>query len=373
MKNSLIAFLKKDVVLCAALLLAVISAFFVHPSIAYLSYIDFRVLGILLSLMLVMECYKANGVFARIGRSLISRCKSTRSLCAVLVFLCFFSSMLLTNDVALITFVPFALLTLKLAGLEKQTMYVVILQTIAANLGSMLTPMGNPQNLYLYGLSGMGMGEFILLMLPYSVVSGVLLLLCLFRVNAHGTVSGVTAETSDAMNKKQVMICSILFLVCILCVMRVIDWRITLLITVVAVAIMNAKLLLKADWALLLTFIGFFVFIGNMGAIPQVRDALAKIIGGNEFFAAVLSSQVISNVPAALLLSGFTTDTTALILGTNIGGLGTLIASMASLISYKQIANAYPREKGKYLLQFTLMNVVFLALLIVFKLIFTIK
>lgn len=185
MKEKIIVFVKKETVLVVAAILAVISAFFVHPDQAYIDYIDFRVLGILLSLMIIMAGVQNNGIFDEIGRRLLAHTKNTAQLAFVLVFLCFFSSMVITNDVALLTFVPFALLTLQKCGQERLMVPVIVLQTIAANLGSMLTPIGNPQNLYLYNLSEMNAGEFLVLMLPYTVVSGVLLALTIFVLSAR--------------------------------------------------------------------------------------------------------------------------------------------------------------------------------------------
>lgn len=363
MLQKLIRVCKSETVLVIAFLLAVVSSFVNPPSEKYLQYIDFRVLGLLLSLMLVMAGLQKNKVFFKLGEKLITRCNSIRALAAVLVFLCFFSSMILTNDVALITFVPFALLTLRMADMEQFLIPIVTAQTIAANLGSMLTPMGNPQNLYLYGLSGLSMGGFIWLMLPYAFVSAVLLLVCVFLLKNDKLELPEFEEETKIEKIPQVMMYLLLFVVCILCVLHVFEWQLVLLTVGLAVFIMDKKVLKMADYGLLLTFICFFVFIGNMGEIPAVKEMLATLINGRECAVAVVSSQVISNVPAAILLSGFTTDYTSLIIGTNLGGLGTLIASMASLISYKQLSNAYPEQKSGYFRYFTFMNVVFLLVL----------
>ena len=185
MKEKIIVFVKKETVLVVAAILAVMSAFFVHPDQAYIDYIDFRVLGILLSLMIIMAGVQNNGIFDEIGQRLLAHTKNTAQLAFVLVFLCFFSSMVITNDVALLTFVPFALLTLQKCRQERLMVPVIVLQTIAANLGSMLAPIGNPQSLYLYNLSEMNVGEFLVFMLPYTVVSGVLLALTIFVLSAR--------------------------------------------------------------------------------------------------------------------------------------------------------------------------------------------
>ena len=364
-KKKITHILKTETVLVVATILAIISMFFNPPGKEYIDFIDFRVLGILLSLMLVMAGFQINGVFRKLGEMLVRKCSNTWMLSFVLVFMCFFSSMLLTNDVALITFVPFALLTLKMTHMEDMMIKVVVAQTIAANLGSMLTPMGNPQNLYLYGLSGMGIGEFIMLMLPYTIVSAILLcILLLLNKKQPLNLADMEEEEVNA-NPWHIAMYVLLFAVCILTVLRIVEWYIVAVIVVLAMLVIDRRVFAKTDYSLLLTFISFFIFIGNMGQIEAVRELLAKLIDGRELLVAVLSSQVVSNVPAALLLSGFTDNYNALIIGTNLGGLGTLIASMASLISYKQFVNAYPEEKGRYFRYFTVMNVVFLTILLV--------
>ena len=364
MKTKIIHILKSETVLVIATILAVISMFFNPPCEEYIKFIDFRVLGILLSLMLVMAGFQINGVFRRLGEMLVKRCSNTWMLSFVLVFMCFFSSMLLTNDVALITFVPFALLTLKMTHMENMIIPVVVAQTVAANLGSMLTPMGNPQNLYLYGLSGMNIGEFIILMLPYTIASAVLLCgFILFTKKKALSLDGMEVE-NDNSNKWHISLYLVMFILCILVVLHVVEWYIITAIIVLAMIVIDRRVFAKADYSLLLTFISFFIFIGNMGEIDVVKELLSKLIEGRELIVSVVSSQIVSNVPAAILLSGFTENYNALIIGTNLGGLGTLIASMASLISYKQFANAYPEQKGRYFRYFTVMNILFLVLLL---------
>lgn len=361
----IIHLLKTETVLIVATILAIISAFFNPPSKEYIDFIDWRVLGILLSLMLVMAGFQINGVFKHLGEMLVRKCSNTWMLSFVLIFMCFFSSMLLTNDVALITFVPFALLTLRMTHMEHMMIQVVVGQTIAANLGSMLTPMGNPQNLYLYGLSGMNIGEFVILMLPYTIASAILLcILILFTKKKPLNLENMEEEEGGA-NPWHIAMYVVLFIACILTVLHVVEWYIVTAIVVIIMAIIDRRVFKNTDYSLLLTFISFFIFIGNMGEIDAVREMLSKLIEGRELLVAVASSQVVSNVPAAILLSGFTDNYNALIIGTNLGGLGTLIASMASLISYKQFANAYPQEKGKYFRYFTIMNIAFLAVLVI--------
>ena len=377
MKEKMIHFIKQETVLVVAVLLAALSALFVIPSKEYLSYIDWRVLGILLSLMIIMSGLKKTGLFDTIGSRLLEKTKNTRQLALMLVFLCFFLSMLITNDVALFTFVPFAMIILKKCRQEKLLIPVLVLQTIAANLGSMLTPIGNPQNLYLYNLSGMGMGEFISTMLPYTIVSGALLFAAVFICCKKEPITEVlpepergqderqpVSETEKIRNAVKNVVYLTLFVLSLFVVVRVISFEIVLLLVLLIAFYMDRKVLKQVDYYLLLTFIAFFIFTGNMGNITIIRDTLQQLVTGRELGIGIIASQAISNVPAALLLSGFTTNYRSLLIGVNIGGLGTLIASMASLISYKLFAKEYNDRKGSYFSWFTVANVIFLIILV---------
>ena len=370
--NKAIAFAKKETVLIAAMLLAVISAFFVTPDKAYASYIDFRTLGLLFSLMTVTEGCKGLGIFERSAKFLINKVHTAFQLSIVLVGLCFFSSMFITNDVSLLTFVPLTLTALSALGEagKKLLIPIVVMQTIAANLGSMLTPIGNPQNLYLFGVSDMKLGDFLVLMLPFTIVAGAMLFLWTFAVcKKSGKLSvktDITAENVDTYSTKDKTKLSgyvLLFVLCLLTVARFVPWQITTFCALAFSAIADRNVLKTVDYSLLLTFCGFFIFIGNMGRVEIFRSVLSSIINGHELFIAVAASQIISNVPCAILLSGFTNKLNALIIGTNIGGLGTLIASMASLISYKQICRSHPNIKGRYFAYFTAANIAFLAVM----------
>ena len=357
-----------------AAVLAVISAFFVPPDGEYLGYIDFRTLAILFSLMTVMAGLRRQGIFDRMGRALLALTGGALQLVLVLVGLCFFCSMLITNDVALLTFVPFTFVVLDSLSpetREKLALPVVCMQTIAANLGSMLTPIGNPQNLYLYGRSGMGMGAFVALMLPYTLASLALLAgwavwLCRggspVRKGAGGPF--LAPQPGVRADKRIVWMDAALFVVCLLAVVRVLPYGAAFAAVLAATFLADRSTLGRVDYSLLLTFVAFFIFIGNLGRVPAFSDWLRQIIAGREVLVSVLASQVTSNVPAALLLSGFTQNVEGLIIGTNLGGLGTLIASMASLISYRQIAREEPEGKGKYFALFTVSNLVFLAALL---------
>lgn len=372
MSRKIIHFVKQETVLCAALALAVLSMFFVRPDREYISYIDFRTLAILFCLMGVMSGLQKTGVFQWVAQALLGKVKTARQLAWILVLLCFFSSMAVTNDVALITFVPFTFIVLDLAGAEarKQLLVpVVTLQTVAANLGSMLTPIGNPQNLYLYGKAGLSLSSFVLLMLPYTLVS-ILLVMLWSAVQTRKYNAPIAVSFSEhvrlADKKIQLAVYLLLFAADLLTVARVIPYGLALLITVVGILLADRSIFARLDYSLLLTFIGFFVFIGNMGRLPVFHDFLQRIVSGSELLAGAAASQVISNVPAALLLSGFTDNLAPLIIGVNIGGLGTLIASMASLISYKLVVREEGAVKGAYFRCFTWTNLAFLAVLLLF-------
>lgn len=377
--KKILTFFKKETVLCVALMLAAFSMFVVPPDGEYSGYIDFRTLAILFCLMCVMAGLQKIGVFNQIAQKLLGRVRSGSSLVLTLVLLCFFSSMLITNDVALITFVPFAFVVFRMLGTElknKLLLPVVVLQTIGANLGSMLTPIGNPQNLYLYEKAGLSIGEFLMLMLPYAFLSFVLLVVCCIlqgRVcKQFPKLEEISSQKSSVMEKKtafQLVLYLVLFLLCLLTVGHILPWQTIFFVVLILIFVFDRHILAKVDYSLLFTFAGFFIFIGNVGRVPAFRTFLQSIITGREIYTAIIASQVISNVPAALLLSGFTEDMSGLIVGTNLGGLGTLIASMASLISYKNVAKEAGERKVKYIALFTVANIVFLAALILMNLV----
>ena len=356
------SFVRRETVLSVALLLALVSAFFVPPSAEYIGYIDWDTLALLFSLMAVMKGYQKAGLFVVLANCLLRRAHTSRALMAVLVFLPFVTSMVVTNDVALITFVPFGLLVLRMAGQERQVVPLVVLQTLAANLGSMLTPMGNPQNLYLYAKSGMGFWALCALMLPYVAVSAVCIAaaVMLRRASPVATIA-VPVKLSGA---KSLGVYTIGLALCMLGLFDIVPPLMVALVTAVYMFAADRSLLGAIDYSLLGIFAAFFIFIGNISGIDVFRDFLSGVLTGHVELAAVLASQVTSNVPAALLLSGFTTEWNGLIIGCNLGGLGTLIASMASLISYKAVTREYPQQRGRYFLSFTASNVALLALLL---------
>lgn len=366
--RKIVNFAKKETVLFAAVLLAFGSMVCVPPDMQYLSYIDYRVLALLFCLMTVMEGFKSTGFFAAVAGKLLEKVKTFRQLYLVLVFLCFFTSMWITNDVALLTFVPFTVLVLRMTGLEQEMIPVIVLQTIAANLGSMTTPVGNPQNLYLYSISGMGIGAFLQIMGPLTLISaGLIFLICLIHKDFPIRQGMLGKEIVGVRKAGENQVLAVLFFISLLSVFRILSWQLLLLIVLVSCigikAFCKEKYLpLKADFGLLLTFVAFFIFIGNMGRICAVREVLSQVLNGRELLISFLCSQMISNVPAAILLSGFTQEYRGLLQGVNIGGLGTLIASLASLISYKFFAAESEQTpaagtRGRYMLTFTIWNV----------------
>lgn len=364
--NKVKEFFKSETVLCIATVLAVLSMFIVPIDAAYVEYIDIKTLALLFSLMVVMAGLQKLGVFTALASGLLPNAKHTGQLRIILVFLCFFTSMLITNDVALITFVPFTVIVYTMAKKREDILYVVVLQTIAANLGSMLTPLGNPQNLYLYSISGMSIGEFLLTMLPLTVASGVLLVICCLVVKKNELHTNLQKEMICTTQKEKLLCCfyAVLFCLSLLTVLRIVPYQITFAVALAGGFLTDRSVLKKVDYSLLITFVSFFIFIGNMGRIEAVREFLSNILVGREVIIGFISSQAISNVPAAVLLSGFTTNWTELLKGVNIGGLGTLIASMASLISYKLYVKEMPEKKGEYMRIFSLLNIVFAVVLL---------
>ena len=354
-------FIRREPVLILATLAALLSCLFVPPDRAYWGYLDLRTLALLYCLMVVVAGLRQAGLFSHLAHLLCRRAGSLRAMGILLVLLCFFSSMLITNDVALLTFVPFAVVVLGLAGQKKALIRVVVLQTVAANLGSMLTPVGNPQNLYLYSHYDLGMGDFLAITGPIWLLS-LLLILGACLLLPREPVQVFLGE-APGLVKRELWLHLALFALCLLTVLRLLPWPWMLGGVMLALLILDRKTLLRADFMLLLTFVAFFVFAGNLARIDAVVRVLNRLLEGREYWTGLLASQVISNVPAALMLSGFTDKAAALLLGVNVGGLGTPIASLASLISLKLYSGSPEAHTGRYLLVFSLLNLLLLAVL----------
>lgn len=363
--KSVVGFIKKEAVLCVSGVLAAVSCFIVPPSAKYADYVDLRVLILLFCLMAVVAGIRQTGAFDVICEALLKKLRSIKTIGLVLVLLSFFMSMLLTNDVALVTLVPFTLLMFENISGEKKAraeIVLLVLETAAANLGSMLTPMGNPQNLYLYSKFDLTFSEFFTIIFPYSALSLAMLIGSVFLFLPKLKTKKPDGSAKLVGRVKPIAF-ALLFAANMLTILRILDDKILLVIVAAAVLIIDRRLFLKVDYLLLLTFVFFFVFVGNLGSIPALSESLRSVLSGSEVWISVALSQIISNVPAAILLSGLSDNASSLIIGTNLGGLGTLIASMASLITYKFYAGAKGSSPKKYILVFTLFNVCYLAAL----------
>lgn len=356
-KSSFIEFLKKECVLVIAVTLAILSSFI---SIPKLSYIDFKVLILLFNLMVVVAAFKELKVLDSIAIGLLKKCNTYTSISLALVFITFISSMIVTNDVALITFVPLSIVIARKANIN--VLKIVIFQTLAANLGSSFTPMGNPQNLFIYSFYNLSPIDFFKITLPIVILAVLFLVLLVFKDKKMNL--SLDLEDVKIDNKRDVYLFGGLFLIILLSVFHVIDYKVTFLITIVMVLILNKKLFSQVDYSLLITFIGFFIFVGNISTMDVVKNFMEGILNSpkSTFLASVLSSQVISNVPATMLLSGFTDHFKELLLGVNIGGMGTLIASLASVISYKIYTSEFGNDN--YMKSFTFYNILGLIIFV---------
>ena len=356
-------FAKREAVLCIAFFCAVVSMLFVPPDRTYLGYLDIRVLALLFCLMLVVAGLEETGLFQVLAQRLLVGRKRFRILSLALVLLPFFSSMLITNDVALLTFVPFAILMLELIGRQERLAYLVVLQTVAANLGSMATPVGNPQNLYLYGAYGLSAGDFFPVVLPLAGIS----LACLTATALPVLPRDLQIPPVHPQPLRQpgkLALYGALFLLCLLTVFRILPYGLLTVLVLGTLAAVEPALLRKLDVSLLCTFICFFVVSGNLGRLPAVHGFLQSLLERSTLLTGVLTSQIISNVPAAVLLSGFTDNWRELLLGVDIGGLGTPVASLASLITLKLYLRSPGARPARYLAVFTAWNAALLAVLL---------
>ena len=375
--RKIISIIRNNPILCISGLLALISCFFVLPDLQYLSYINVRVLAILFGLMLIVAALGHIGTFDVLTNKLLSKVKTYRGISLLMSLLSFFLSMFLTNDVSLVTLVPFAIMVLTPFGENRKLMFTLIIMTVAANLGSMLTPIGNPQNLYLYDNYKIALPEFLLLMIPYSALSlAMIVALTFILVKGSDKLPPLKNTEVKKLSFVKLLIYFALFVLNILTVVGYVHFLISLGVTVAAMLIMDRNSFKKADYNLLATFVFFFILIGNIGRIDAITGALSGLVSSYPVPAAILSSQIISNVPAAMLLSAFTDDGKSLIIGTNLGGLGTLIASMASLITYrfhakfsKELKEKTGGKQDNYIMNFTIINIVMLVILFGFYLI----
>lgn len=363
-----VRFVHKELVFCLAALAAAVSTFFSQPSLGrYLGYIDWRVLELLFSLMAAAAGLQRVGFFQKLAIYLRSRCHSEDWLARLLVWLSFFSAMFITNDVALIAFVPFTLQVM--GGATKQRLiFVVVMETVAANLGSMVTPLGNPQNIFLSSFYNLSLSQFLTLTIPWGVLSLALIEVAIFiEARFFPSVSKLAYESpapSPQLDRALLLRYFLYLALCLLTVAKIISAPLCASIILLWLIAADRELLKCLDYVLLLTFVCFFVFVGNVSQIEPIRQGAEYLLTGRELLMGALISQVISNVPAAVMLAPFTQQSAALLLGVNLGGLGTLVASLASLISYRLYINSDKADSRAYLSTFTIVNFAFLAILL---------
>lgn len=361
-RRLLMHFLSKNAVLLIALAAALVTAIFVPPDREYLGYFDVKTLTCLFCVLAVVCALKNIRFFYLLARKIILLFKNTRACVLALVCITFIGSMLIANDMALLTFLPLGYFVLSAGGKEKLMAVTFILQNIAANLGGMLTPFGNPQNLYLYSFFNIPTGEFLSIMfLPFALSVTLIVLCCLF---VPKEALSIPHEAVSLPVKRTVLYLG-LFALSIAIVFRGIPYLIGLLVIPPVLFFVDRKALRDVDYGLLMTFVFFFVFAGNMARIPAVSSLLSGLLEKNTLLVSVLSCQCISNVPSAILLSPFTANYPALLVGVNIGGVGTLIASLASLITFREYVAHDPAHMGRYLGLFSAFNFAFLLILTV--------
>jgi Na+/H+ antiporter NhaD/arsenite permease-like protein len=355
-----IGLLERETIFCVSGLAALLSALFVYPGIHYLNYLDGRVLVLLFSLMVMVAGLQTLGVFEIMAQSLLKRGKRLRTISLFLVGMTFFLAMVVTNDVALLTMVPFTFAVLGLAG-EKRIILIVIMETLAANLGSMLTPIGNPQNLFLYSYFHMNLPEFLKITFPVTLLAFVVVMAGT-AIIPQRKMDVLFDVAYPELPGKPLLLYLLLFGVIIGGVFHWIPYGGVLAAALLLGALANPYVFKQVDYYLLLTFVFFFVFVGNVGQIPWFRETVTSLIQGREILGAVILSQGMSNVPAAVVLAPFVEDPAALILGVNVGGLGTLIASLASVISFKLYSGRTGSRKVLYIAVFSGINFLLLGL-----------
>ncbi len=354
-------FAKKNIVMLIALAAALITGLIVPPDKAYLDYFDYRTLTCLFCVLAVVCALKNIRFFYMLARKIVELFKNARMAVLGLVYITFIGSMLIANDMALLTFLPLGYLVLTATDKKKYMAVTFILQNIAANLGGMLTPFGNPQNLYLYSKFAIPTGEFMgILALPF-VLSIALVTVCCFLFVKAEPLS--LEEEKIRLEPKRTVAYLLLFALSILIVFRGIPYWIGLIVIPVALFFLDKRALKQVDYPLLLTFVFFFIFSGNMARIDGVRNLFSALLEKNTLLVSILSCQCISNVPSAILLSQFTGNYADLLVGVNIGGVGTLISSLASLITFREYVKHNPGKAGKYIALFSAFNFAFLFIL----------
>jgi len=358
--QTIIGFAKKNVVMLIAFFCAVITSFIVPVDNEYINYFDFKTLSCLFCVLAVVCALRNINFFYMLAGKLVSKFKTLRSAILALVYITFIGSMLIANDMALLTFLPLGYIVLKTTGKEKYMAFTFIMQNISANLGGMLTPFGNPQNLYLYSRFSIPDLEFISIMATPFAVSVFLITVCCLFIKPEPITQ---PDEPIFIPKGRATILLLLFALAIAIVFRGIPYVVGLVVIPSALFFMDKKALRDVDYPLLLTFVFFFIFAGNMARIEPVREMISALLAKNTLLFSVISCQFISNVPSAVLLSNFTTDYPSLLIGVNIGGVGTLIASLASLITFREYTKEQSGRTASYILKFSALNFSFLFIL----------
>ena len=358
---SAVSWCRANAMLLIALLAAGITVAFVPPDKGYLGYYDARTLACLFCVLAVVCALRNMDLFSALSQQLVQLFHTTRSVVTALVLITLVGSMLLTNDTALLTFLPLSWFVLHATGQDRHLAFTFILQNCAANFGGMLTPFGNPQNLYLFSYYHIASTEFIGIMLPPFLLSIALILLCRFFVPKDPLA---VPEEPVRLDQKRAVVYALLFCLAVAMVLRVVPYGVGLVIIPAVLLVLDRNALKSVDWGLLITFAAFFTFSGNLARIDAVQMFFARLLSHGTMLVSALTSQFISNVPAAILLSRFTQDYQGLLIGVNVGGAGTLIASLASLITFREFAKHKPAQTGRFLLLFLAVSFGFLAVLL---------
>ena len=361
-EKHVLPFIKKNAVLLIALLAAAITTFIVPPDVKYLDYFDWKTLTCLFCVLAVVCALKNIRFFFFLAQKIVKIFKNTRASILALAYITFIGSMLIANDMALLTFLPLGYFVLSSTGKKKYMAFTFIMQNIAANLGGMLTPFGNPQNLYLYTKFNIPTGEFMLTMLPPFALSVALITLCCFIFVKKENLE--VSEEKILLPTWRTIVYGVLFALSIVIVFRIIPFWIGLIVIPIALLFLDRKALAQVDYGLLLTFVAFFIFSGNMSRIPVIEKAFGYLMNKNALVVSTFSCQCISNVPSAILLSQFTENWKPLLLGVNVGGVGTLISSLASLITFREYLSHNKGGAKKYILLFSAFNFAFLFILL---------
>lgn len=361
-KEKILNFIKSEIVLCVAIILAIVTCFFVPIDKEYLTYFDWQTLVLLFCMLSVVAGLKSTNIFELISRKIIGLFHTRRAVIYSLVFGTFFFDMIVANDMSLITFLPLTYIVLHSTKNDKYLAFTFIMQTIAANMGGMITPYGNPQNLYLYSYYNIPTIEFFKILSLQTITVAILLWICCSFI--PNDPLKLRKKSKVIISKKELYIYTTLFILVILGIFRILPYMLVLAIVILTIALTDIKRFQKVDYGLLATFFVFFIFSGNIARIPQIKTFISSIVMKNTLLAGIVSCQFISNVPTAIFLSKFTTNYKDLLVSVNVGSLGILISSLASLITLKEFLKHQPKKFWNYLVMFTLFNTLFLVVLL---------